>query len=144
MSPEGHAASPSEQGALLHIGDAAARAELSVRTVRAYEEAGLVRPSARTNGGFRLYSEHDVDRLVEVRRMKGLALSLGELGELLGLLKRSEAPELLQQAEVTFVVDSLYRYRERADRGIERLEQALADARELHRRVVQQLATVER
>lgn len=54
----------------MQIGEVAARTELSLRTIRHYEETGLVTPSARSRGGFRLYTEADVARLMVVRRMK--------------------------------------------------------------------------
>jgi phage terminase Nu1 subunit (DNA packaging protein) len=44
----------------MQIGEIAARTELSLRTIRHYEETGLVIPSARSQGGFRLYTENDV------------------------------------------------------------------------------------
>lgn len=53
----------------LQIGEAAEGAGLSIRTIRHYEEAGLVVPSARSDGGFRLYTEADLDRLRVVKRM---------------------------------------------------------------------------
>ena len=54
---------------LLHIGAVAERTELSLRTLRHYDEIGLVNPSERSEGGFRLYSEADVERILLIRRM---------------------------------------------------------------------------
>src|SRR5687768_10727535 len=65
------------------IGEAAERAELSLRTVRYYEEMGLVAPEARTRGGFRLYTDEHVHRLQLIRRMKPLGFTLQEMRELL-------------------------------------------------------------
>ena len=48
---------------LLQIGQVAERTGLSLRTIRFYEENGLVVPTARSEGGFRLYSDDDVARL---------------------------------------------------------------------------------
>lgn len=129
---------------LLQIGNVAECVGLSLRTVRYYEEAGLVRPSARTNGGFRLYSEDDVERLLAVKRMKPLALSIGEMGELLGLLKRSTTPELLHEGELAFVVDSLRRYAEQTSASIDRLERELGDAQTLAGRIGECNARVDR
>jgi DNA-binding transcriptional MerR regulator len=56
----------------MQIGQAAARTELSITTIRHYDAAGLVTPSARSAGGFRLYTEADVERLLVIRRMKPL------------------------------------------------------------------------
>lgn len=65
------------------IGEAAARVGLSLRTVRYYEEVGLVVPSGRTDGGFRLYTDDDIDRLGLVKQMKPLEFSLEEMRDLL-------------------------------------------------------------
>ncbi|WP_277682317.1 MerR family transcriptional regulator [Saccharomonospora azurea] len=70
----------------MRIGEVSARTGLSLRTIRYYEEVGLVTPSARSQGGFRLYTEPDVTRLHLVRRMKPLGFQLDEMRELLGLL----------------------------------------------------------
>ena len=71
---------------LLQIGEVAARTELSVKTIRHYDDVGLVRPSARSGGGFRLYTADDVARLIAIRRMKPLGFSLDEMRDLLGAL----------------------------------------------------------
>ncbi|WP_199711080.1 MerR family transcriptional regulator [Tessaracoccus antarcticus] len=78
------------------IGEVAERTGLSLRTIRYYEEVGLVTPSTRSQGGFRLYSEVDVARLELVKRMKPLDFSLEEMGELLGVLDalESDAPHV--------------------------------------------------
>ncbi len=71
---------------LLQIGQVADRTGLSLRTIRFYEENGLVRPTSRTQGGFRLYGEDDVARLEVITRMKPLGFSIEEMQELLTLL----------------------------------------------------------
>ncbi|MEV0754237.1 MerR family transcriptional regulator [Streptosporangium sp. NPDC050280] len=67
----------------MQIGEVAARTELSLRTIRHYEEVGLVIPSARSQGGFRLYTERDVARLMVIRRMKPLGFTLDQMRDLL-------------------------------------------------------------
>lgn len=71
---------------LLQIGDVAARTELSIKTIRHYDEVGLVTPSERSAGGFRLYTPDDVARLIAIRRMKPLGFTLDEMRELLAAL----------------------------------------------------------
>lgn len=68
-----------------HIGAVAKRTELSIRTIRHYDEVGLVTPSGRSEGGFRLYTEPDVARLLLIRRMKPLGFSLEEMADLLAI-----------------------------------------------------------
>ncbi|MEH6792991.1 MAG: MerR family transcriptional regulator [Rhodococcus sp. (in: high G+C Gram-positive bacteria)] len=67
----------------MQIGQVAQRTELSIRTVRHYDDVGLVAPSARSAGGFRLYTETDVERLLVIRRMKPLDFTLAEMKQLL-------------------------------------------------------------
>ncbi|TYL49642.1 MerR family transcriptional regulator [Nocardioides sp. BGMRC 2183] len=63
----------------MQIGEVAARTELSLRSLRHWEEVGLLRPSGRTEGGFRLYSEADVEKILVIRRMKPLGFTLEEM-----------------------------------------------------------------
>lgn len=53
----------------MQIGEVAERTQLPLRTIRHYDEVGLVPPSARTEGGCRLYTEAAVERLNHVRRI---------------------------------------------------------------------------
>ena len=65
------------------VGAVAERLGLSVRTLHHWDEKGLVTPSHRSTGGFRLYTENDIERLLLIRRMKPLGFSLEEMRELL-------------------------------------------------------------
>ncbi|MFE1233463.1 MerR family transcriptional regulator [Streptomyces sp. NPDC058745] len=75
-------------GEPMQIGEVAARTELSLRTIRHYEDAGLVVPSASSQGGFPLYTDADVARLMVIRRMKPLGFSIDETRELLRAVDR--------------------------------------------------------
>ncbi|WP_399897625.1 MerR family transcriptional regulator [Streptomyces sp. BBFR51] len=77
----------------MQIGEVASRTELSLRTIRHYEETGLVVPSARSQGGFRLYTETDVARLMVVRRMKPLGFTLDEMRDLLAATDRLDGDD---------------------------------------------------
>lgn len=74
------------KGALVHIGEVAERTGLSHRTIRYYEEMGLVEPAARTEGGFRLYDEAGIERLLLIMPMKPLGFSIEQIRDLLGAL----------------------------------------------------------
>jgi DNA-binding transcriptional MerR regulator len=68
----------------VQIDAVAQRTGLTKRTIRYYEEIGLVTPSGRSQGGYRLYTEADVVRLERIQQLKQLAgLSLAEILELL-------------------------------------------------------------
>jgi DNA-binding transcriptional MerR regulator len=77
----------------MQIGEVAERTGLSLRTIRHYEEVGLVAPSARSKGGFRLYTEADVERLMVIRRMKPLDFSLEEMRDLLEITDKIAATD---------------------------------------------------
>jgi len=56
----------------LRIGEAAARVGVSSRTLRYYEELGLLTPSGRTPGGARRYTDDDIARLEHIRELQEL------------------------------------------------------------------------
>ncbi|WP_445155685.1 MerR family transcriptional regulator [Arthrobacter sp. Hor0625] len=70
----------------MHIGELAERTGLSLRTIRHYDDVGLLPATARTEGGFRVYSEADAERLMVIKQMKPLGFSLDEMAEILGLI----------------------------------------------------------
>ncbi|MGI9119457.1 MAG: MerR family transcriptional regulator [Acidimicrobiales bacterium] len=63
-------ASDVDPGAILRIGEVALRAGVSPRTLRYYEELGLLTPCGHSPGGARRYSEADVARLVRIRELQ--------------------------------------------------------------------------
>lgn len=68
----------------LQIGDAASRTHLTQRTLRFYDERGLLHPRERMHGGFRLYSAADIERIERIKQLKELlGFSLSEIAELL-------------------------------------------------------------
>lgn len=68
----------------MHIGEVAARTELSLRSLRHWDEVGLLRPSGRSDGGFRLYTEADVEKILLIRRMKPLGFTLDQMSAAMG------------------------------------------------------------
>jgi len=69
----------------LTIGAAARLTGLPVRTIRFYEEAGLLPAPARAESGYRVFAEADLSRLRLIRRARILGLGLAEIRELVGL-----------------------------------------------------------
>lgn len=62
----------------MQIGEVTERVQLSHRTVRHYDDEGLLTP-VRSAGNFRLYTEADVQRLLLIRQLKPLGFSLDEM-----------------------------------------------------------------
>ena len=84
MNQKPTAAATTDDGSpAMQIGEVAARTELSLRSLRHWDEVGLLRPSGRSEGGFRLYTEGDVDRIMLIRRMKPLGFTLDQMSGVL-------------------------------------------------------------
>ena len=92
----------SEPGiARYRIGELAAKVGMTERTIRYYEELGLLDSIKRLDGGTRVYTEEDARRLKLIRRLKVLGLSLQEMHELEGMYKtqrsnRAVLPRLIE------------------------------------------------
>jgi len=68
----------------MNVGDAAERSGLPAKTIRYYEEIGLIHP-ARSQNGYRNYSGDDVHRLAFLRRARGLGFSIEDCRHLMAL-----------------------------------------------------------
>lgn len=83
--------------AYLQIGEVAERTGVTQRTLRFYEEKGLLKPPSRMDGGFRLYSEDDVKRVEMVRRLQDLlGVTLAEIKEMV------DAQEMLRDLRAQY------------------------------------------
>ena len=69
----------------MNIGEASARSHLPAKTLRYYENIGLVVPSGRQSNGYRDYSEQDVHRLGFIQRARSLGFTVEQCRELLAL-----------------------------------------------------------
>ena len=114
----------------MQIGEVAARTELSLRTIRHYETTGLVTPSARSQGGFRLYTESDVARLMVIRRMKPLGFTLDEMRALLDATDRLDSGETLSLAEHEELLERIRGFERAAQERVADLRTQLARAEE--------------
>lgn len=93
-------AHPSTKPQRYQIGEVAERTGVTQRTLRFYEEKGLLEPPERMDGGFRLYSDDDINRVTYIRRLQDLlGFSLSEIKEMV------DAEEELQQIAATFRPD---------------------------------------
>lgn len=111
--------------ASMQIGEVAEATSLSIRTIRWYGEVGLVEPSARSKGGFRLYTQADVERLELIKRMKPLEFSLEEMRDLLEVVDELDRADD-ERAEV--LLERLAEYSDAVQERLRRLEKQVAVA----------------
>jgi MerR family copper efflux transcriptional regulator len=76
----------------MRIGQLAAQTGFSVRTIRFYEQSGLLLTPPRTEGGYRVYDQDAVTRLRFVRSAQALGLSLAEIAEVLRIRDHQGPP----------------------------------------------------
>ncbi|MPZ99710.1 MAG: MerR family transcriptional regulator [Dehalococcoidia bacterium] len=103
------------------IGEVAERTGVTQRTLRFYEEKGLLKPPERMDGGFRLYSDADITTIEFIKRLQDLlGFTLSEIKEMV------EAEDLRQQILATFRPDrDLAARKKRIEQIISTLERQL-------------------
>lgn len=77
---------------LMRIGEVAVVSGMKPKTIRFYEEMGLLPPPSRNAAGYRMYTMRDVDRLRFIQKAKGVGLSLEEIRSITALRNRGEVP----------------------------------------------------
>lgn len=128
-----------EKSQRFQIGEVAERTGVTQRTLRFYEEKGLLNPPERMEGGFRLYSQEDIQRIEYIRQLQQLlGFTLADIKEMV------EAEELRQQIIATFrpdrelparlertqrIIDALTRQLEVVDHKVEHLQNMQEDLR---------------
>lgn len=104
---------------LLNIGQAAERSGVSARMLRHYESLGLLSGVARTESGYRQYTEADIHSLRFIKRSRDLGFSMDEITELMGLWQnRRRASSSVKRI---------------AERHLAELEQRIADMQAMQR-----------
>ena len=134
----------SEQ-AYLQIGEVAERTGVTQRTLRFYEEKGLLNPPSRLEGGFRLYSEDDVRRVDQIKRLQGLlGLTLADIKEMVEAeeVKTQIRAEYRRDADVSERRAKLAKAIEVTERQVEIIDQKLAALHEMKSGLEQKLALV--
>ncbi len=144
----------SEHPTSLRIGDVAKLVGTTPRTIRYYEEIGLLpQASARPSGGHRLYTDTEVDRLREVMRLKDLlGVTLVELKTLLAAeesraivraeLRREDVPPARRRALLDEALGHIDRQLELVDHRegeLSKLKDELSETRKRVRRKIREL-----
>lgn len=110
---------------MLKVGELAALANLTVRTLHHYDSIGLLRPSARSDAGYRLYDRDDVARLHRIQALRAFGLSLADIaltldspaGSPLAIVDRQLEALEVRMAEAERLRDQLLRVRAELVRG---------------------------
>ena len=120
----------------MQIGDLAELAGVSTRTIRYYEELGIVEPVERTNGGFRRYCTDQLRRLHIIQGLKALGFDLEQVRQLFALRDEAEtggdlARQMIdilraQQEEIDGKIQQYLDMKERNERGIDVLRGCLS------------------
>jgi DNA-binding transcriptional MerR regulator len=132
---QGAAARGGEEPATLHqIGEVAERVGVSLRTVRYYEEQRLLAPETRTEGGFRLYSDEQIERLSLIKQIKPLGFTVEETRVLLEARHALQDPGAAS-SEREVATARLCEFAATAAARCEELSLALEHASELARRL---------
>jgi MerR family transcriptional regulator, copper efflux regulator len=117
----------------MRIGELAEQAGVTPRTIRYYEDLGLLGPSEREGQGFRYYTETELTRLKKIDVLKQLGLTLEEIGEVIplycedptGLRGKQRVLEILevQLAETDEKIEALQRFRSEIQTNIDKIRQ---------------------
>jgi DNA-binding transcriptional MerR regulator len=113
--PKAHSASKDTLHQCLKIGEVASCSGMSVKTIRYYEEIGLLTPTTRRSAsGYRLFTPTVLNRLAFIRRAQALGLSLSEIQQLLQVYDSGQLPcgavkqhLLLKVQEITEQIEAL-------------------------------------
>ncbi len=104
------------------IGDLANETGVKTRTIRFYEEKGLLPHPRRSESGYRLYSEQDIKLLRLIRSARSLGLSIRDVGELLATAQHQSCGSFRGQA-ARLIVDKL----EQVEASIKEMESLKED-----------------
>lgn len=106
------------------IGEVAEQLNINRKTIRYYEEIGLIPDAARTESGYRVFSLDDLERLRFILRAKTLEFSLDDIGEILDFRERGEAP-------CRYVADLIQEKITEVDEKIAAMQRLRSDLQEL-------------
>ncbi|MBE0603876.1 MAG: MerR family transcriptional regulator, partial [Deltaproteobacteria bacterium] len=94
------------------IGELASSLGVTTRTLRLYEQLGLIDPPRRTEGGIRFYDKEDIRRIKFVLKVKELGLSLKQMQELAEIYRQTKMPDRVMPRLIEILdghVDAIHR-----------------------------------
>jgi len=113
----------------IHIGELAKQLGITTRTIRYYEEIGLLPPSQRLDSGVRVYDKEGVLRLKFILKLKDLGITLAEMQELSDLYAQSKNQQSVMPRLVKILDGHITKIDEKISR-ISALRQDLSSYRE--------------
>jgi DNA-binding transcriptional MerR regulator len=115
------------------IGELARSLGVTTRTLRLYEQLGLIDPPRRTDGGIRFYDKEDIRRIKFALKVKELGLSLKQMQELAEIYRRTKTPDTVMPRLIEILdghVDAIHR-------KIRKLSSLAREIQEYRKRIVE-------
>jgi DNA-binding transcriptional MerR regulator len=144
MTQKRNPAAVASDEAYLQIGEVAERTGVTQRTLRFYEEKGLLKPPTRMEGGFRLYSETDIQRVEQIKRLQQLlGFTLAEIKEMVEAeeVKMQLRAEYRPEAALSQKKAQLLRAIEVTERQHDLIRQKVSGLTEMQSKLEERLAT---
>ena len=107
----------------MFIGEAARRADTTIKTLRYYERIGLIPPAPRSNGRFRVYHEDTVERVRFIRKAQALGFSLEEIRGIVRVHDQGEC----SCGQVAHTVETKLKILDRKVKALNRLKEELLE-----------------
>ena len=120
----------------LQIGEFAKLAGTNLRTLRYYEELGILAPEARSEGGFRLYAQGQLARVKAIKHLQSLGLSLRDIANALRTEEGEEPCNVTERLR-----PALERQIQLTETKIDGMQQELAKLNEARARLLEVCAT---
>jgi len=114
------------------IGELARSLAITTRTLRLYEQLGLIDPPQRTEGGIRFYTREDIRRIKFVLKVKELGLSLKQMQELAEIYRQTQMPDRIMPR----LIEILDAHTDAIHRKIDKLSSLAKDIAEYRKRLV--------
>lgn len=118
----------------IQISDLAKKLGITTRTIRLYEQLGLVEPPKRTEGGIRVYDKTDIKRFKFVLKLKELGLTLQEMQELAQIYNQYKVPDKIMPR----LIELLDYHLDKIKKKISKLQSLERDILEYKKRIIEQ------
>jgi len=147
MVTEENPTSATEGASAFTIEQVAAQTGLTKRTLRYYEEVGLLPPTGRTEGNYRRYTREDIQRLERIKNLRDLlGFSLADIREILQAEDERHQLKVAyrQETEAAGKIAQLDRVNETIRHQLELIEQKIAGLEQMRASLLEKLANHER